>query len=236
MGRAAVTRLPRRLGRRGFREVLQRTLPIRGRADLEKLGSEYGGWHVPMSLVRPGWVCYCAGVGEDATFDFALAGRLGCDVHAFDPTPRSIAYAESAHAPPGFSFHPVGVWWREETLRFYAPHNPEFVSHSVKKLWHSNEYFEARCRSVAQLMSDLGHDRVDLLKLDIEGAETEVIGHCLDEGILPQVLCVEFDQPIRILRTVRSLSRAGYDLVHIERWNYTFVLRPRNRRGGHSWT
>jgi FkbM family methyltransferase len=188
------------------------------------LGSQYGGWHVPTSIIAQGSVCYCVGVGEDATFDLALAER-GCEVHAFDPTPRSIIYVEGLGDRPGFHFHPVGVWSREETLRFFAPHNPEFVSHSVKKIWHSDDYFEADCRPLGHLMAELGHTSVDLIKLDIEGAEIEVLQNVLEVGIRPSVIAVEFDQPSKMVPMVLRLLRSGYELVHIERWNYTFVLR-----------
>jgi hypothetical protein len=48
---------------------------IRSRDDLVRLGSKYGGWIVPATLVRPDSVCYCVGVGEDISFDLALIER-----------------------------------------------------------------------------------------------------------------------------------------------------------------
>lgn len=216
-----------RLGRRAFREIFRLLLPVRRDIKLEKLGSEYGGWYVPPSLIEPDWVCYCAGVGEDITFDLELVSRFECEVHAFDPTPRAIAHVDRLVTAAQFHFHPVGVWCREETLRFYAPHNPASVSHSVKKLRHSNEYFEARCWSVPQLMEQLGNDAIDLLKLDIEGAEVEVIANILDEGIRPKVICVEFDQLVGLAKSVRRLLGSGYDITYIDRWNYSFVNQDR---------
>lgn len=38
-----------------------------------------------------------------------------------------------------------------------------------------------------------GHDHIDLLKLDIEGAEINVLNRMLDDGILPRYLLVEYD-------------------------------------------
>jgi hypothetical protein len=35
-------------------------------------GSDYGGWWVPTADVKPDVVAYCAGAGEDITFDLAL--------------------------------------------------------------------------------------------------------------------------------------------------------------------
>src|SRR3546814_13240808 len=80
---------------------------------------------------------------------------------------------------------PVGLWSEDATLRFYAPRDPTHVSHSIVNLQETESYFEARCRSIASLMAELGHDRLDLLKVDVEGAEHEVIRSMLASGIRP---------------------------------------------------
>ncbi len=94
-------------------------------------------------------------------------------------------------------------------------------------------YFEALCRSIPSLMRELRHDRIDLLKIDIEGAEHRVIRSMLEAGVRPAVLCMEIDQPVKprtLWRTVRRIRAAGYDLVAVDHWNLTF-LRIRRPRG-----
>lgn len=211
---------------------------IQSRNDLVRLGSQYGGWIVPATAVRADAICYCAGVGEDISFDLALMERFGCEVHAFDPTPRAIEFVRRTAANvPGFHFHPVGIWERDETLRFYAPSNPSHVSHSVMNLQQTDSYFEAPCRSLPSLMKELGHARIDLLKLDIEGAEQRVLAAMTAQGVTVNVLCVEFDEATmeltlerkrRIAATADALASQGYALVAQEgRSNYTYMLRER---------
>src|SRR3546814_4844547 len=66
---------------------------------LDKVGSDYGGWFLPLDLIRADWVCYAGGVGEDVTFALGIIDRFGCQVFAFDPHPRAIAYvADHANA------------------------------------------------------------------------------------------------------------------------------------------
>jgi FkbM family methyltransferase len=193
--------------------------------DVTKLGSEFGGWYVPTELIKPGWVAYCAGVGEDMTFDLQLL-QLGCEVHAFDPTPRAIAHVESHGTLERYEFHPIGLWSEHDVLRFYAPENPAFVSHSALNLQKTNTFFEAEVDSVGNLMRRLGHDHVDLLKMDIEGAEHKVLPSLQKDGIRPTVLCVEFDQPMpahRVLREISRLKAGGYRLIKQDRWNFTFL-------------
>ena len=195
------------------------------RADLVRLGSDYGGWIVPRWLLRPGAICYCAGVGEDATFDLELI-RHGCLVFSLDPTPRAIQYGDRlARDVPAFTLLPIGLWSGPGLLRFYAPTDSAHVSHSIVNLQKSATYFEAECTTVRLLANQLGHDHLDLLKLDIEGAEYEVLASVLRHGPLPSTLCVEFDQPttMKAIRgMVNDLQTAGYRPVAIERWNVTF--------------
>jgi FkbM family methyltransferase len=210
-----------------MRPIVLRHAPAPAGLGLEKIGSGYGGWIVPVTLLRPAWTCYCGGVGEDITFDLGLIERVGCNVFAFDPTPRAVAHvAANAADEQRFHFMAVGLWSEDTTLRFFVPRNPKHVSHSVVNLQRTKAFFEAPCRSLPSVMRELGHDHVDLIKLDIEGAEHEVVRSMLEAGIRPSVVCLEIDQPVTPLAfwlTVRRLRRAGYDLVAVDSWNLTFV-------------
>jgi FkbM family methyltransferase len=201
--------------------------PTCPRSDLEKLGTEYGGKVVPTSLLSDLSTCYCAGVGEDISFDLALINRFGCNVYAFDPTPRSIAYVtRQTFDESRFHFQDIGLWSKDQTMKFYAPRNPSHVSHSVVNLFKTKDYFEGRVGRLSTIMSDNGHDQIDLLKLDIEGAQYEVLGSMINDRLSPRILCVEFDQPTPFRKTwqaVRELDRWGYQLVSIDRWDFTFV-------------
>lgn len=215
-----------RVVRRISKSLVERCTRVRPSDELVRLGNEYGGWWLPLSKFDSSSVCYLAGVGEDVSFDLALIEKVGCDIWALDPTPRSVAFAETIQEPR-FHFIPVGLWREDATLRFYAPRDPAHVSHSALNLQGTSDYFEADCRSVGSLMETLGHARIDLLKLDIEGSEVAVIEDLLANGPLPKVLCVEFDAiepPWRTLGRISRLSSAGYTCRHIEGSNYTFTL------------
>ena len=196
------------------------------REDLMRLGTEYGGWWVPGSLLGPDSICYCAGVGTDISFDLGLIQTFGCRVWGIDPTPKTIDWIGGQDLDPRFTLLPVGLSDEPGDLRFYAPENPDHVSHSVKNIQRTATYFTATVQTLAGIMAELGHDRVDLVKLDIEGAEHDTIRRMLADGLRPPVLCVEFDQPEPLSwgrATTAALRRAGYDLVKLEGLNLTFV-------------
>jgi len=205
-------------------------------APLERLGSAYGGWTVPAGMLRRGDVCYSAGVGEDITFDLELIRRFGCQVFAYDPTPRAAAHVEaSAPAPPAFNFASVGVWDANVAMPFFAPANPQHVSHSIVNIHGTRDSFTAPCRRLAVLMAENGHAAIDLLKLDVEGAEYRIIDSLLDDGVAVRILCVEFHQhrgdragDYRRVRAaaIATLRRAGFRLISSEGQQYTFVYQP----------
>jgi FkbM family methyltransferase len=215
---------------RSFRSQM-RVVP---RTDLVRIGSPgYGFWVVPADLLGPDSVCYLAGVGEDITFDLGLIARFGCSVHAFDPVPRSGEFAKVAAAhEPRFTFHPCGLWSHDTTLAFHKPIVDGYISHSATNLHDTEPAFEAKVRSVGSLMRELGHERVDLLKISAEGSEYEILRGVLDEGVRPGVICVEFAQPAPAGEAEKAcdrLAQSGYDLVDasVSPWNWklTFVSR-----------
>ncbi|SQD97047.1 hypothetical protein FMEAI12_3890064 [Parafrankia sp. Ea1.12] len=213
--------------------VLSRAFPLLWRPDpgagslqMVRLGSTYGGWWVPDGVLDVDSACYCAGVGTDISFDLALITRYGARVWGLDPTPESVRWTAEQDLDPRFTHLPVGVAGSSGHLRFYAPSDPHHVSHSIKNLQRTCDYFTAECATIRTIMDRVGHDHLDLLKLDVEGAEHETIRTLLRDGIRPRVLCVEFDQPDPVLstdRTVRALRSADYRLAKVDAFNMTFV-------------
>jgi FkbM family methyltransferase len=187
-----------------------------------RLGSHYGGWWVPSQFIGRGRTAYCAGAGEDISFDLALL-ECGTRVRVFDPTPRAIQHVDAHDLDSAmFRFYPVGWWDEAAELKFFAPRRLGDVSHSVVNLQRTDRYFVARVRTVADLLQEIGDEVIDLIKMDIEGAEYRVIDSILTEGPQPPALCIEFDQPqplIKTLRAIRTLKRVGYRVNKIEGWN-----------------
>ena len=176
--------------------------------------------HAEIPPVEAGWICYSGGVGEDIAIEQHLADH-GVRVWLFDPTPRAVAHMRR-HSDPRLTFEPVGLWDCETTLRFAAPANPAHVSHTVMR---DGPGFDAPCRTLPSLMADNGHDRVDLLKLNIEGAEHVVLEHALAHGVRPEVIVLTWEGRgafRKALRWTRRLEDLGYELVGRNGWWFTY--------------
>ena len=201
---------------------------VRHRSDIELiyLGSEYGGWAVPKGIIDSTWTCYTAGVGEDASFDIALA-QMGCEVLAIDPTPRAIEYMKPLVADhPNLALAPYAVWTEDTEIDFYPPSNVKDVSYSATNRQRTRKPMRVPARTVPSIAHQFGHERIDLLKLDIEGAEYPVLESLELEMLGTRVLCVEYHTDYSLRRmsaAVNSIVEQGYQIATVNRTDVTFV-------------
>ena len=235
---ATVNRKLFRVKQRVDRYFLKRSVLVSHRLRHRRLGTDYGGWFIPVDLFDGVSLCYCFGAGEDISFDVELIEHFGCQVFTFDPTPRAIAYVRRLMADnptiQNLHFHDFGIWCEDTKTKFFAPRNEASVSHSIVNLQGTADGFEAQCYRLETIMGMLEHDALDLLKFDIEGAEYAVIEHLAETAVRPKVICVEFDEGPnpqdrvyieRIRSSVSALLDSGYLLTHMDNWNFTFVWK-----------
>jgi FkbM family methyltransferase len=129
-------------------------------------------------------------------------------------------------------FLPVGLADKDIDLKFYLPKNPAHVSCSIVNLQKTDEYFTGHCLRLSTIMQQEGNPSIDMLKMDIEGAEYAVIRDMIASQILPPLLLIEFDEvhtPLdedsgtRIKQHIEALVRAGMTCIAIEGSNASFV-------------
>ena len=130
-----------------------------------------------------------------------------------------------------FGIGPQGL----EDAKFYLPSNTEYVSCSVVPGMKSEEFITVEIKTLRDTMALLGHTHIDLLKLDIEGAECDVLDQMLAAGIFPKYLGIDFDlgytgEKIRDIERTRAtidrLFEAGYKLIHERGADKSFVFSP----------
>ena len=226
---------------------------------LIRLGTDYGGWWVPERGLGPDDLIVSAGAGEDISFDLEVAKKFSCQVVVMDPTPRAIAHFEATaravesgtRAPINGSatevytaapddlaritYRPWGLWVENTTLHFHAPRNPSSVSHSIGNLQAMDDGFDAPCVTLAELLAREGRERLTVLKIDIEGAEFEVLDQLAASALRPTYILAEFHpgpseterrERTRTLATLGRLHEQGYRLVQQQGWDYMLEHRP----------
>ncbi len=156
-----------------------------------------GGWWYDPTLLDASSIVYSFGVGDTIDFDLELIERTRATVHAFDPTPVSLETLSAASLPPLFRFHQVAAAADDGVLRLYPGVRKDgSLSKTMYTLVEDersrNAMIEVPAKTVASICEEMAHDTVDLVKLDIEGAEYTVIDQMLASGLRPRQLLVEF--------------------------------------------
>lgn len=230
-------RLKRSLGRR-FKEWL---LP-RGYA---RLGTKYGGWWIDTKSISPAPLLIDCGLGEDISFPVAFLGRYSdAKVIGVEVNPRSLAYCKT-HAPNNMEILTRAFWSTNgETLTFHLPRSQENLPKGADgvsgSLIDSHEYvtggnsFAVETIDLPTLLQHAGRNECDVLKMDIEGAEYDVLAALAKSGELKHVkqLLVEFHHKVthhameETDHAVALITSCGFRLIHVESRNYIFRQQP----------
>lgn len=223
-------RVRRRLG--SIRKKPTRTGTLSAE-QLEWHGSNYGGWSILNASLSPASVVYSFGIGEEISFDRSLIHHYGCTVHGFDPTPRAIEFVKQQSLPQ-LVMHEYGLGARTGTATFYLPRNPKHVSGAIVSAPHlKNEGIRVPLKCLADIFTELGHDHVDVLKMDIEGAEYEVIDSLEQDEAASKISqwLIEFHDRFdgrgasATDRAIQQLQGMGFELAWVSprEWEFLFT-------------
>jgi FkbM family methyltransferase len=135
----------------------------------ERFGSQYGGWDVAVEPITKTSVIYSFGIGTDASFDTEMIKQYDVTVHAFDPTPKSIEWIKKQRFPQTFILHEYGLADFDGDILFNPPENPDHVSHTILDRQETKDNaIVVKVKKMATIIDELGHDTIDVLKMDIE--------------------------------------------------------------------
>lgn len=150
----------------------------------------------PRSIVH--YDALIARVGKPAAQSYVRGGNQPVESYALESVSSKQLVLE-----------PKALWTEQTTLKFFMPADPRHVSHSITN--YQNDYasdgaaIEVPSTTLKAVIEDHGIGRLQILKLDIEGAEISVLNHMLADHIKPVQLLIEFDE--LMLRTKKALAR-----------------------------
>ncbi len=179
-------------------------------------------------------IVYSFGVGEDISFDLSLINQYRVKVYAFDPTPRSIQWVKSQTLPPEFLLFEFGIADYDGRAEFSPPENPEHISHTIlERPSTAHNAIEVKVHRLETILDMLGHDKIDVLKMDVEGAEYAVLDDLVKSDIEVHQLLVEFHHMfpnVSVSQTrnaVKLLNDNGYYIFSISPsgYEYSFIRK-----------
>ncbi len=200
--------------------------------------ARFAVWKVCPELLPRGGLVYSLGVGEDTDFDLAMIELKDMEVHAFDPTPASVAWLQQVQLPAGFHFHPWAVAEKDGSLTLYPRRLRDGSRSSNMYTFVPDAADEEGCvevpaKTIASILKTLGHEHLDVLKMDIEGAEYGVLDDLLRSQIRPTQLLVEMHHrhagldKAQTVSAIGALRSAGYGVADISSSGreFTFILK-----------
>lgn len=226
---------------------------------LVRLGSVYGGWIFLNKNITKETRILSLGAGEDISFDVEIANTYGCYVDIYDPTPRSVEHfklfekkigkrSSLPYSRTGFQLvesyssenlsghlklYEKAVWTFNGEVKFYLPNKTSSVSHSITGFNSSDlrdkKYINVKCIDILDILIE----KYQIIKLDIEGAEIDVLLRLIENRKyeqLPSQILVEFDELqvpklhnyLKVASFNRELQNIGFKLVAIEKFNFIY--------------
>lgn len=195
--------------KRGFRQLCLRQAHVLD-LPLPHCVSSHGWVMWPNSL-RPDSAVYSFGVGNCVGWDLEMIRRFGVTVHAFDPTPASIDWVARQRVPPNFIFHDYGLSNFDGELEFHPPRrrgNTHFSQVRRGGMFGRSFPVLGQVRRLSSILRALGHQRIDLLKIDVEGSEFDAIPDLISSEIEVDQLLIEIHYHFR-----SKSMRKGLDLI-----------------------
>jgi len=200
----------------------------------EKLGNKGADWVIYSNELSNSSIVYSLGIGTDISFDLELISKYNLNVFAFDPTPKSLEWLSGQILPEKFKYFPIGISDHDGSMEFFAPDNQNHTSFTiVEKVYHKNndQKIKAEVKRISTIVNELKHTSIDILKMDIEGAEYDVIEDIIKSSIPIKQILIEFHHRfnnIGLAKTknaIEKLKSAGYEIFSISKSGeeYSFI-------------
>lgn len=189
----------------------------------EWYGNQYGGFYLNPELLGKEAIVYSFGIGEDITFDLEVIRRHQANVYGFDPTPKSINWVTKNVNDAKFIFLKYGISNESGFVNFFLPRIQDHVSGSLfaQQNVDTQNMVKVEVKRLSDIAKQLGHKYLDVLKMDIEGAEYDVIEDILSSGIDINQIAIEFHDRFvekgrqKTIAAINSLRKNGYEIFAV---------------------
>lgn len=207
-----------------LKRIVGKELWLRRDISVETMGDD--DWRYIANMLSETSIVYSLGVGDSVDFDLDIIRRFGSTVYAFDPTPYATQWVAAQALPKAFVFNPWAAAEQNGSLRLFRRANRQGKRSAVMWTADANagdpeDFIDAPAYTITGIMEQLGHDQVDLLKMDVEGAEYGILDGLQQATHLPRQLLVEFHHRFpgigkqRTVQSIAMLKGLGYKITSI---------------------
>lgn len=181
-----------------------------------------GGWTYCPQLLNRESIVYSFGVGDDISFDLSLIQRTGATVFAFDPTVVLADLNSRFDIPSSFHFYAWAAACEDGEMILYPRVEHGRVSKTMYTLMENahvkTQARQVPARTIKSIANEFEHQKIDLIKIDIEGAEYGVIEDLLKSHLRPTQILIEFHHRHAgfskhdTLNCIQEMRKAGYKI------------------------
>lgn len=199
----------------------------------------YGNYYIKPSVLPERPIIFSFGVGQnmnDVSFDLAVLKKLHPELYLVDPTPMSQRFIETLSLPQNVRFFPIAISTLDGEIDLYSGDIEEnFEQTSTVSIYnngvHNNNSFRVKSKRLKTFMTDCGIGKIDILKMDIEGAAISVLEDGLNDGILPTQIMCEFERPEKLLDVIKYLQNVSRLFRRLRKLGYK-IYRTRSSDKG----
>ena len=206
--------------------------------DLTRLGTDYGGWFIPENILHAidkKRVLVSGGLGHDVSFDKILLEK-GFEIIGLDPLLECCDFARKELGDSkSVSIIEKGLWTNSGNIDFFPPKNKTHDSWSITNTQSAlpQEATTFKVISLTDLIREypsIGNSDFSMLKLDIEGAESEIMKKLFTSDYKFDFVGIEMDflsliPFLAIKRRLRAIINARQNMKIFQSAGYIFVLK-----------
>ncbi len=204
--------------------------------ELERIGNEYSGYWFPTKYLTSKGTIWGIGLGLDSSFELEML-KKGYKVFGFEPEERCFEVSYVQLSSPNSTIFKFGLWDKSGQFKYTGDNI------SIVDIFNKGDYHDSflEIRSLWEVATELSlntNDYPRVLRMNIEGAEKEILLRLIDEPLQFDVIIFQaeflFHLPfkstrkrikafVELAKILKDGNRTGWKLVGINRNQFTLV-------------
>lgn len=191
---------------------------------------KFGNYYLDPDKLENNLILYSGGVGTNISFDLALIKEYNCKAKLFDPTPESIEFMKNK-VNSLLNFYPYAIYHENKIVKIFFDKYNLVKSNSIQNIlnFDKNSFYHAQAYNIPYLMNKFNDNKIDILKLDIEGVSIDVIKNCFKEQIFPSQIILAIEVPRNYLKFIKFYKELKILFLNLKNKYELINLRERSR-------